>query len=862
MRTRIVVAMMVAVFAFAACKGDKGDQGPAGAPGTSTPAPVTPGAGLDYQIQSATLASGAAPTVTFQVTDASGSPVALLNADGTLAFTPNFTIATRGADGNWSSLLTRTVTGKPWMDAAGTTHQPVMASATQAASEAAAAARISGGSGVYTYTFANPAASVDPTATFRVGMWGNRTFEGTAYPASSTLDFVPGGGTPTGTDLVSDAQCGVCHGVARGHGDQRLGVKLCMTCHTQQTVDPETGNSVFLPNLIHKIHMGDKLANGFTIVGFAPGNPAVLPASAVNLFGDVSMAPSESTYFELSKPGTPPFGTLPIDPREDTIVRNCAICHGAQASTVNAVPALSRATCVQCHDDVNFATGANHPRPEGGIIVTSDTACAGCHGPGGVDPAVRHAEDYETTRKLQFTPACTATVTTNCHKLEVAITDVKNAVAGQSPQIEFTVKLDGQPYDISTQPLAALGFQMAGPDNDFGYTNHVPTTQAVAADPTATPPVVANIAVSPGVSSALVSNSANIQNIAKMGSGPGFVEAIDAAGGKFRFTMPATAAIPPGSTGTYAFSYEAMYKESKTGPNGEVVSKPYAANPVFHGASMNVQYRDVTTGVAGAERLAIASTVDKCNNCHEALGFHSNRSRKGIDYCATCHGPNLDNRGRIRFQGPVGTTLLVESVSANVFIHRIHSGADLPSVQAGGVYQLGTVRTNGDAGPAAWAADSGGEDAFSDFSDFVAPRPVGACDTCHLPNTNVLPTGTDLPPLRRALLRCDEVVPAGGTDAGWCSTRSVAQETFTPPMKAVCTSCHDSQAAISHADLNTVYPSGSGGPASYNPYVSGTSGALDPNKVAVETCTTCHGPGTQFDPLVVHQAPTFLSGSR
>ncbi len=889
---KLRIATLCALLALGACKGDRGPAGPAGPPsdvvmdggsgtdggsatdgGSGTDGGSTPGtAGFTYQIQAATLTAAAAPTVTFKVTDPAGNAVTNLVSGGALAWTPNFTLAKREANGKFTSYLTRQVSGKPWIDSAGTTHPPAVAApttVTQAVSESATAARIAGGTGgVYTYTFAAPVATgLDTAATTRIGMYGNRTVNGEVQSASNTFDFVPAGGAVTGEDLISDAQCNVCHGVVRAHGDQRLGVKLCLTCHTPQTIDPETNGSVDMAVLVHKIHTGKAVSNsqgvpystgtnngapvtphpmlgtaGYTVVGYGPNNPATFPASSTFEYSKhAAMGPSHTTYFETTTAGTGTGANVAVS--DPGIARNCALCHGtANAAAVQGDVHMTIQACSQCHGFINPATGAGHP-----AFTPSNGTCAACHGAAGIQPEVRgHSEGWESAHNLDFG--------TMRHTITVKIDDARNVIAGQAPALDFTVTVDGQPYDLLTKPLGTLGFQMAGPAAVGGqqadYAEVIPTTPAPAGTPAG--------ATSPGVVSALLGTGTNglfladpAKVVAKAGGQPG----------QFTFTFPLANVIPAGRTGTYVFAYEAYYKDVKAAVNGDQVSKPYAALPVFHGANKNVQYREVqpagTTGpanVAGSERRVVVSN-EKCNTCHEQIGFHSNRSRLGPDYCATCHNDNLANTGRFRFlraAGEGGKSVLAPSVGMNVFIHKIHMGAELTNP-----YYLGSNRTATSGGP--------GAEGLSNFSYFDSPSPNVKCATCHEGQSYGLTTAVNQLPVRMTRFTCgpatanDATVAAGGADpAGvYCGDR-IPEAVYVPHNTAVCGSCHDSPAAQAHMQVNTVFASGQTATA-YNPY---TAGALDPTKVAVETCATCHSAGKEADALVVHQPPAFLVGSR
>ena len=127
-----------------------------------------------------------------------------------------------------------------------------------------------------------------------------------------------------------------------------------------------------------------------------------------------------------------------------------------------------------------------------------------------------------------------------------------------------------------------------------------------------------------------------------------------------------------------------------------------------------------------------------CNRCHDQLSAHGG-SRRGLDMCVLCHTPqNLDpNDGK--------------TFDAKVFFHKLHMGASLPSVLAGGTYSV-TNRFG-----------------TSDFSQVVFPADPGdprRCETCHAQNTK--------------------------------ATQATAY--LTNPSRAACGSCHDDLNFVSGAN--------------------------------------------------------------
>ena len=97
-----------------------------------------------------------------------------------------------------------------------------------------------------------------------------------------------------------------------------------------------------------------------------------------------------------------------------------------------------------------------------------------------------------------------------------------------------------------------------------------------------------------------------------------------------------------------------------------------------------------------------------CNACHDQLSAHGG-SRRGLNMCVLCHTPqNLDPNTGKRWTPRSSST-------------RLHMGASLPSVKAGGTY-IAVTNSFG----------------TSDFSNVVFPADPGdprRCETCHSQTT-------------------------------------------------------------------------------------------------------------------------------
>jgi OmcA/MtrC family decaheme c-type cytochrome len=193
--------------------------------------------------------------------------------------------------------------------------------------------------GEYEYTFSIRApATIDRTATHTIGIYGSRNLSEFDLPtnyADATFNFVPDGSPVVDTrDVVKTATCNKCHDQLAFHGGPRRSMEGCVLCHTPQTTDPDTGNSVDMVEMTHKIHMGSSL-------------PSVQAGTRYRIIGN------QQAVHDYSDIGFPPQA------------RQCDACHesGKGAAQEDAWLNPTRQACGSCHDNVNFASGEGHRQP-------------------------------------------------------------------------------------------------------------------------------------------------------------------------------------------------------------------------------------------------------------------------------------------------------------------------------------------------------------------------------------------------------------------------------------------------------------------------------------------------------------------
>jgi OmcA/MtrC family decaheme c-type cytochrome len=448
------------------------------------------------------------------------------------------------------------------------------------------------GNGVYRYTFGNKLpANIESDSTHTLGIQAARdltAFDMGKFVANTTFNFVPSGAPVTQVrDVVRIENCNQCHDPLALHGGNRIDTKLCILCHQPQNTDPPTNNSLDFKVYIHKIHMGANLPS----VSGKPLNMLGTSGSPVTSNPPIATGATQSPLAAgATAPGTPfILGSTDysqvIWPQD---VRNCTTCHQKGSQSDNWKTNPNRAACGSCHDNINFATGDNHP----GGVQLDDTRCTICH-------------KADTGLEFDLSVAGVHTMPWKSKQLKglkVAITGVTNANPASNPAVSFTVTDNsGNPVALST--LARLYFTISGPTSDYAYL--LPATGFQG--------VFGNLP----------------------GNNPWQENALTATAGPTGYTYTFTGALPSDASGTWAIGAEAYrtvtIRGSLVGQSLNVRESIF--NPV--------SYFSVDGSTVVPRRTVVA--VSNCNACHETLAHHGN-ARKNTQYCVLCHNPNhVDN---------------------------------------------------------------------------------------------------------------------------------------------------------------------------------------------------------------------------
>jgi OmcA/MtrC family decaheme c-type cytochrome len=427
-------------------------------------------------------------------------------------------------------------------------------------------------------------------------------------------------------------------------------------------------------------------------------------------------------------------------------------------------------SCTYCH--------ANAPTAEYYLEKPATAACATCHddvnpslqptdaGP----PGTKHFQEKgypegqctschaaQMDREFDITVPGAHVIperSTQLKGLNFAITGVANHLAGQTPTISFKITQNDGSVITDLSVFNRIGFALAGPTTDYAS-------------------VLTPTAFGGGASGQL--------------TGPD-------GDGVFGYTPAAP--IPANATGTWSVGAEARRQVTLDTP-------PESSPKVVQEAPENPVVTFVVDDSTAEMRRAVVEDQN-CAACHgefsKDFSIHGNL-RNQTQYCVLCHNPNNSDFAR-RSNDPAAVAEQSQdaSIDFKVLIHKIHRGAELEQ-QPYIVYGFG-------APPANYTK--------IDFGKVLFPGNLQDCQTCHLPNTYLLPPypGTALPTEQ------SHVEQAG-------SSVIKVVDGHVGPITSVCTACHDANDAFSHAATNTA-PGGA------------------------EACPVCHEEGRIAAVSVVH----------
>ncbi len=383
--------------------------------------------GLNLEVQDIQVGMDGSVAVTFTVADDRGLP---LDLDG--VFTPGpirarFLLGTIPEGQNhYLTYTTREATSPITND---TAVQPT-------SDRGGSFEKVADGTYVYRFGTRLPE-GYDANATHSVGIYSDRDLEEFGLGDqidNDVVNFVPAGGmVERFRDVVRTDTCNQCHDPLAIHGGFRRDVELCVMCHYEGVLDPDTGNTVDFRVMIHKIHQGEDL-------------PSVQAGTPYQIIG---FRQSVHDYSHVAFP-------------QDT--RYCDTCHrddAVQAEAYLLRPA--RDACGSCHDDVNFMSGEGHA---GGPAI-SDRFCSNCHFPEG---------------ELEFDASIMGahTIPANSRQLEginIEIMDVTGTGPGENPTVFFTLTTnEGDPIEPSS--LAFFNLVLAGPTTDYSFRVSEPAVEA------------------------------------------------------------------------------------------------------------------------------------------------------------------------------------------------------------------------------------------------------------------------------------------------------------------------------------------------------------------------------------------------
>ncbi|PLW81896.1 hypothetical protein CWI75_12365 [Kineobactrum sediminis] len=422
----------------------------------ASPTPYAEAEALFPFITAVDIPDDGRPLVDFQLSDAANTAITdLSSADVRFIIARLAPVPEGNLTGNWQSYINRI-------------EQPGVGPGTESRLQATTESNgvfTNNGDGTYRYQFATSITDLpqdilaqansegldlayQPELTHRVAI----QFSNGREPANPDYDWVPASGATENIfrrDIAATPNCNRCHDQLALHGGGRVEINYCVTCHNPGSTDANSGNSVDMKVMIHKIHRGADL-------------PSVQAGGEYVIYG---FRDSKHDYSDVNYP-------------QD--IRRCVNCHAGTATGAdrddlvltaqgdNWAQYPSIAACGSCHDDLDFS------RHAGG--QEDNSRCASCHAEDG------RAGSIQDSHRIAFEEAREA--------FKAEVISVENSSPGEQATVSFRVSnpLTGEDYDLANDPVwqqsnSSLNVRVAWDTRDYHNTgNNADNASSIAAN--------------------------------------------------------------------------------------------------------------------------------------------------------------------------------------------------------------------------------------------------------------------------------------------------------------------------------------------------------------------------------------------
>lgn len=760
-----------------------GCGGGGGTPEPEAPPPPAPTASVKDKITAASAVvandTSTSTSSAFTVVQAAGVPAVTIKSPPVVNFTVisdravktgltfssvRFNIAklvpgTSGNPDQWVNYIYRTesTAAAPNNKGSGLNGAPVMATAVQANTDTSAASRLAfNPDGYYTYTF--NVDITDPTKTNGVVFERDRTHRigiqlsyvnaaGETVLVNPYFDFtVDASGNsvpvtdPAKTRKMTDVNsCNSCHEKLALHGGGRVDTQYCVMCHNPGTTDANSGNSLNLTTMVHKLHSGKLLKS-------RPGG------ETYKIWG------FNGTEFDFSKVGFP----------QD--LRNCTKCHSGDNPATpqgdNWKTKVSKEACLTCHTS---GTGSvwRDGTSVNGVMTGSHTVFAGTLVGAGAAAT-----------------ALTNQMCVDCHKPGSNISPERvHWNQNEENAAKYKLNIDSATYNPGTRTVT-VKYALVDPTKNNAAYNLV-TSDCASATSCSNQTKFGNLRFYLAYQN-MVGQSAAVTEYSAYNNGGSSANAFAYLGlndGANRYTidiaLPADTATAA-AFGTARVVGTGQVKEAKLEVKSATDPRPEAVPKVLLNTAVQHTFKELAlSGVLQPRRTIVAN--EKCNACHALLGtgsgsntldnaFHSG-GRNTVEACVLCHDPMRMSSGKLTNGLDIN-----ESRQFKRLIHGIHGNSKrtfpfAPGNQAVAAFNKDGTRIGGGAALAS-----------TNYAAEVAWPGVGInCNACHVDNSYKTDLGT-----LGAVVKKD----AGVTDPNLWKVIS--------PKAASCTACHDSSNAIGH----------------------------------------------------------------